>query len=80
MERYIEAAKATSEDISKMLNQKFPETNFQYGYVFYRDLTDSKDDIHEIINLTSDVKNLRLSIEKIYPFGGETFLRTGGSI
>ena len=80
MERYIEAAKATSEDISKMLNQKFPDTNFQYGYVFYRDLTDSKDDIHEIINLTSDVKNLRLSIEKIYPFGGETFLRTGGSI
>ena len=80
MEPYIEAAKATSEDISKMLNQKFPDTNFQYGYVFYRDLIDSKDDIHEIIDLTSDVKNLRLSIEKIYPFGGETFLSTGGSI
>ena len=63
-----------------MLNQKFPDTNFQYGYVFYRDPIDSKDDIHEIINLTSDVKNLRLSIEKIYPFGGETFLSTGGSI
>ena len=31
---YIEAAKLTAENISKSLRQKFPETNFQYGYVF----------------------------------------------
>jgi len=51
MSPYIEAAKCTAEDISKILLQKFPETNFQYGYVFYRDPIDSKGDFHEIINL-----------------------------
>ena len=65
MESYIEAAKCTAEDLSKILRQKFPETNFQYGYVFYRDPIDSFEDIHEIINLTDNVNSLPQKIGKI---------------
>ena len=67
---YIEAAKITAENISKSLRQKFPETNFQYGYVFYRDPIDSYNDIHEIINLTDNVNSLPEQISKIKAEGG----------
>ena len=67
---YIEAAKCTAEDISKILLQKFPETNFQYGYVFYRDPIDSILDVHEIINLTDNVNSLPEQIGKIKAEGG----------
>ena len=67
---YIEAAKLTAENISKSLRQKFPETNFQYGYVFYRDPIDSFTDIHEIINLTDNVNSLPEQISKIRAEGG----------
>ena len=67
---YIEAAKLTAENISKSLRQKFPETNFQYGYVFYRDPIDSYNDIHEIINLTDNVNSLPEQISKIRAKGG----------
>ena len=70
MESYIEAAKCTAEDLSKILRQKFPETNFQYGYVFYRDPIDSFEDIHEIINLTDNVNSLPQKIGKINAKGG----------
>ena len=70
MSPYIEAAKCTAEDISKILRQKFPETNFQYGYVFYRDPIDSKGDFHEIINLTDNVNSLPEKIGKIKAIGG----------
>ena len=67
---FIEAAKSTADNISKILRQKFPETNFQYGYVFYRDPIDSPSDIHEIIDLTDDVNSLPEKIGKILPIGG----------
>ena len=70
MGSYIEAAKCTAEDLSKILRQKFPETNFQYGYVFYRDPIDSNGDIHEIINLTDNVNSLPEKIGKIVAKGG----------
>ena len=70
MKPYIEAAKMTAEDISKTLRQKFPDTNFQYGYVFYRDPIDSHKDFHEIINLTDNVNSLPEKIGKIKAQGG----------
>ena len=71
MKPYIEAAKMTAEDISKTLRQKFPDTNFQYGYVFYRDPIDSHKDFHEIINLTDNINSLPEKIGKIKAQGGE---------
>ena len=70
MKPYIEAAKMTAEDISKTWRQKFPDTNFQYGYVFYRDPIDSHKDFHEIINLTDNVNSLPEKIGKIKAQGG----------
>ena len=70
MSSYIEAAKSTAVDLSKSLRQKFPETNFQYGYIFYRDPIDSINDIHEIINLTDNVNSLPEKIGQIRACGG----------
>ena len=68
---YIEAAKSESKNISRDLRKLYPEMNFQYGYIFYRDPIDSKDDIHEIINLTDQVNDLPFEIGKIQAYGGE---------
>ena len=70
MDSYIEAAKCTAKDISITLRLKFPDTNFQYGYVFYRDPIDSPGDFHEIINLTDNVNSLPEQIGKIFAQGG----------
>ena len=67
---YIEAAKSESKNISRDLRKLYPEMNFQYGYIFYRDPIDSKDDIHEIINLTDQVNDLPFEIGKIQADGG----------
>ena len=67
---YIEAAKSESKNISKILRNTYPEMNFQYGYIFYRDPIDAKDDIHEMINLTDQVNDLPSEIGKIRAIGG----------
>ena len=70
MSSYIEAAKCEAKNISEELSKKFPDMDFQYGYVFYRDPIDSKGDKHEIINLTNDVNSLPEQISKIAAYGG----------
>ena len=70
MGNYIKAAKDETENISKELRSLYPEYNFQYGYVFYRDPIDSHGDIHEIINLTDQVNTLPEQIKKIRATGG----------
>ena len=67
---YIRAAKEESENISTQLRNSYPEYNFQYGYIFYRDPIDSKSDIHEIISLTDNVNSLPEKIGKIKAEGG----------
>ena len=67
---YIRAAKEESENISTQLRSSYPEYNFQYGYVFYRDPIDSKSDIHEVIDLTDNVNSLPEKIGKIKADGG----------
>jgi hypothetical protein len=70
MSSYITAAKDETENISMELRHLYPEYNFQYGYVFYRDPIDSPEDIHEIINLTDKVNTLPNEIKKIKAYGG----------
>ena len=70
MSSYIIAAKEETKNISKELRNLYPEYNFQYGYVFYRDPIDSSGDKHEIINLTDQVNNLPEQIKKIKAYGG----------
>ena len=67
---YIEAAKSESKNISKILRNTYPEMNFQYGYIFYRDPIDSKEDKHEVINLTDNVNSFPEKIGKIQATGG----------
>ncbi len=70
MSSYIRAAKEESENISTELRNSYPEYNFQYGYIFYRDPIDSKGDIHETINLTDNVNSLPAQIKAIRAYGG----------
>ena len=56
---YIAAAKDETENISKELRKSYPEYNFKYGYVFYRDPIDSRNDVHQIIDLTDNVNFTR---------------------
>ena len=70
MSPYIEAAKLEAKNISNEFKKLYPAVNFQYGYIFYRDPVDSKNDIHEIINLTDNVNSLPEQINKIRAYGG----------
>ena len=70
MGNYIKAAKEETQNISQDLRQTYPEMMFKYGYVFYRDPIDSKNDIHEIINLTDNVNSIPEQISKIKADGG----------
>ena len=64
MGTYIDAAKDESKNISEELRGLYPEMNFKYGYVFYRDPIDSPSDIHEVITLTDNVNALPDIIKK----------------
>ena len=70
MSPYITAAKEESQNISKELRMEYPEKNFYYGYIFYRDPIDSKEDIHELIDLSDDVNSLPEKIGRIKATGG----------
>ena len=70
MSSYIKAAKEETQNISQDLKQTYPEMMFKYGYVFYRDPIDSKDDIHETIDLTENVNSIPGEISKIKAYGG----------
>ena len=70
MSPYITAAKEETKNIAEELRKAYPEMNFQYGYIFYRDPIDSKEDIHEIIDLTDNVNSLPEKIGKIIAEGG----------
>ena len=70
MSNYIRAAKEESENISTELRNSYPEYNFQYGYIFYRDPIDSQGDVHETIDLTDNVNSLPEQIKKIKAYGG----------
>jgi disulfide oxidoreductase YuzD len=70
MGEYITAAKEESQNISKELKEQYPDMKFKYGYIFYRDPVDEKEDIHEIIDLTDEEVSLPEKIGKIQATGG----------
>ena len=70
MGSYILSAKEETKNISKELRKLYPDRNFKYGYVFYRDPIDSEADKHEVIDLTDNVNSLPEQIGKIVAEGG----------
>ena len=70
MESYIISAKEETKNISKELRNQYPDRNFKYGYIFYRDPIDSIGDTHEIIDLTDNVNSIPEKIKKIEATGG----------
>ena len=70
MGSYIISAKEETKNISKELRKQYPDRNFKYGYIFYRDPIDSKGDTHEIIDLTDNVNSIPERISHITAFGG----------
>ena len=70
MGSYIISAKEETKNISKELRKIYPDRNFKYGYIFYRDPIDSPSDIHEVIDLTDNVNSIPEQIAKIDAKGG----------
>ena len=70
MSSYIIAAKEETKNIADELRKLYPEKMFQYGYIFYRDPIDSKNDTHDVIDLTDNVNSLPEQINVISATGG----------
>ena len=70
MSEYITAAKEETKNISDELMKLYPQKMFKYGYIFYRDPIDSKNDKHEVIDLTDDVNSFPEKIGRINAEGG----------
>ena len=70
MESYIISAKEETKNISKELRKLYPDRNFKYGYIFYRDPIDSPSDIHEVIDFTDNVNSIPEQIARIDAKGG----------
>ena len=70
MSSYITAAKEETKNISNELRKLYPEKMFKYGYIFYRDPIDSKNDKHEVIDLTDNVNSFPEKIGRIQAEGG----------
>ena len=67
---YIQSAKEETKNIAEDLAITYPNKNFKFGYIFYRDPIDSQYDIHEIIDLTNDIDSIETKIDKIEAYGG----------
>ena len=70
MQSWIESAGEKCITISEDLQSQFPDLNFRFGRIFYRDPIDSIKDEHEVFDLTNDYYNLKISFLKIVAEGG----------
>ena len=70
MESWIDAAADRCLNISEELKLKFPHLDFYFGGIFYRDPVDSKEDIHEVFDLTNDILELKNNFRNIKADGG----------
>lgn len=70
MESWIDAAADRCINISDELKLKFPHLEFYFGGIFYRDPIDSKEDIHEVFDLTNDIMELKNNFKNIRARGG----------
>ena len=70
MGNWIKAAGDKCLKVSEDLRAQFPNLNFYFGGIFYRDPIDSKEDEHEIFDLTDDFLTLKNNFSKIIAKGG----------
>ena len=71
MDPWIDAAADRCLNISEELKAKFPYLEFYFGGIFYRDPVDSKQDEHEVFDLTNDMSRLIDNFKNIKANGGE---------
>lgn len=70
MRREINAAKEQVINIFNELKTKYPEYNFNFGAIFYRDKIDSPSDENIKFQLTDNMENLKNNISTIKAYGG----------
>ena len=70
MESWIDAAADRCLNISEELKLKFPHLEFYFGGIFYRDPIDSKEDVHEVFDLTNNITELKNNFKNIKAEGG----------
>ena len=71
MKSYIQSTKEQCINISNELKKKYPDLNFNFGAIFYRDPIDSPSDKHDLIQPTNDMEYLQKAIGEIKAYGGE---------
>jgi hypothetical protein len=70
MQNWIEAAGDRCLKISEDLKNQFPDLDFRFGGIFYRDPIDKPTDIHEIFDLTNDYEDLKNKFSNVKADGG----------
>ena len=70
MQREINAAKDQVISILNELKNKYPDYNFNFGAIFYRDKIDSPSDQNISFSLTDNIESLRNKIKDIKAYGG----------
>ena len=66
----INAAKEQVINILKVLQDKYPAINFNFGAIFYRDKIDSPSDKNDYFPLTDNMETLRSQIATVSAYGG----------
>ena len=70
MEGSIQAVKTYCVEIANILKNQIMLYDFKFGAVFYRDPIDSKGDINDYYNLTSDTTSLQSFVSTMQATGG----------
>ena len=70
MKNEINAAREQVVNILNELNNNYPEFDFNFGAIFYRDKIDSPSDENAFFNLTDNMENLKNNISSIKAYGG----------
>ena len=67
---WIDASVDRCLNLSEELQKAYPYLEFYFGGIFYRDPIDSKNDKHEVFDLTKDIQELKDNFGKINAEGG----------
>jgi hypothetical protein len=70
MQYVINTAANQAFEMAESINKQNPNVDFRYSCVGYRDPIDSKQDIHEVLNFTSNIVELREFLSKLHAKGG----------
>ena len=78
MEEEINSVKEQDINILKDLKDKFPDINFNFGAIFYRDKIDSPSDKNNFFSLTDNIETLREQISTVNAYGWRRWSRRLG--